>query len=458
MQIHISDNVEVRSDGQKYALIPIKKDENVIKYGFPIGHAKRDIAVGEMVSPENLASNLSGITDWVYSPYNEPEIDKKSGFFSGYKRANGDVGIRNDIWIIPTVGCANSAAKKLAELTGAKAYTHPYGCSQLGGDLETTQKVLSGLIKHPNAGGVLVIGLGCENNEIHLMKAALGDYDESRIRFLILQNCEDEIEEGLKIINELKAIADTDIRTEIPISALRIGVKCGGSDGYSGITANPLVGLVADEFFKYDAKILMTEMPEAFGAEQILLERSDSKESFDAASAMLKGFRQYFIEHGEGVADNPSPGNIAGGISTLEEKSLGCVQKAGKVPLRGALNFGEMPDGKGGLYLVNGPGNDQVAVTNLAASGAHIILFTTGRGTPLCGPVPTLKIATNTPLFNKKPHWMDFNAGEIINGADKTALTNELFDLIIKTAEGEESLGEKNGYEDIAIFKDGVTL
>lgn len=458
MQIHISDNVEVRSDGQKYALIPIKKDENVIKYGFPIGHAKREIAVGEMVSPENLASNLSGITDWVYSPYNEPEIDKKSGFFSGYKRANGDVGIRNDIWIIPTVGCANSAAKKLAELTGAKAYTHPYGCSQLGGDLETTQKVLSGLIKHPNAGGVLVIGLGCENNEIHLMKAALGDYDESRIRFLILQNCEDEIEEGLKIINELKAIADTDIRTEIPISALRIGVKCGGSDGYSGITANPLVGLVADEFFKYDAKILMTEMPEAFGAEQILLERSDSKESFDAASAMLKGFRQYFIEHGEGVADNPSPGNIAGGISTLEEKSLGCVQKAGKVTLRGALNFGEMPDGKGGLYLVNGPGNDQVAVTNLAASGAHIILFTTGRGTPLCGPVPTLKIATNTPLFNKKPHWMDFNAGEIINGADKTALTNELFDLIIKTAEGEESLGEKNGYEDIAIFKDGVTL
>ena len=458
MQIHISDNVEVRSDGQKYALIPIKKDENVIKYGFPIGHAKRDIAGGEMVSPENLASNLSGITDWVYSPYNEPEIDKKSGFFSGYKRANGDVGIRNDIWIIPTVGCANSAAKKLAELTGAKAYTHPYGCSQLGGDLETTQKVLSGLIKHPNAGGVLVIGLGCENNEIHLMKAALGDYDESRIRFLILQNCEDEIEEGLKIINELKAIADTDIRTEIPISALRIGVKCGGSDGYSGITANPLVGLVADEFFKYDAKILMTEMPEAFGAEQILLERSDSKESFDAASAMLKGFRQYFIEHGEGVADNPSPGNIAGGISTLEEKSLGCVQKAGKVTLRGALNFGEMPDGKGGLYLVNGPGNDQVAVTNLAASGAHIILFTTGRGTPLCGPVPTLKIATTTPIFNKKPHWMDFNAGEIINGADKTALTNELFDLIIKTAEGEESLGEKNGYEDIAIFKDGVTL
>ena len=458
MQIHISDNVEVRDDGQKYALTFIKKGENVIKYGFPIGHAKCNINIGEKVSPENLASNLSGLTDWVYTPYSEPEIAKKSGTFLGYKRANGEVGIRNDIWIIPTVGCANAAAKKLAELTGAKAYTHPYGCSQLGGDLETTQKVLAGLIKHPNAGGVLVLGLGCENNEIHLMKAALGDYDESRIRFLILQECEDETEEGLKIINELKAITAADVRTELPISALRIGVKCGGSDGYSGITANPLVGLVADEFFKYDAKILMTEMPEAFGAEQILLERSDSEESFNATSNMLKGFRLYFIDHGEGIADNPSPGNIAGGISTLEEKSLGCVQKAGKVTLRGALNFGEAPNGKGGLYLVNGPGNDQVAVTNLSASGAHVILFTTGRGTPLCGPVPTLKIATNTPLFNKKPHWMDFNAGEIINGADKTALTNDLFDLIIATAEGKLSLGEQNGYDDIAIFKDGVTL
>ncbi len=458
MQIHISDNVEVRDDGHKYALTPIKKDENVIKYGFPIGHSKQDIAVGEKVSPKNLKSNLSGLTDWSYIPYNEPQTPKKEGFFMGYKRANGDVGIRNDIWIIPTVGCANAAAKKLAELTGARAYTHPYGCSQLGGDLETTQKVLAGLIKHPNAGGVLVLGLGCENNEIHLMKAALGDYDEKRIKFLILQDCEDEIEEGLKIITELKAITYTDIRTEIPISALRIGVKCGGSDGYSGITANPLVGLVADRFFEYDAKILMTEMPEAFGAEQILLERSDSKEAFDAASAMLKGFRQYFIDHGEGIADNPSPGNIAGGISTLEEKSLGCVQKAGKVTLRGALNFGESPNGKGGLYLVNGPDNDQVAVTNLSASGAHIILFTTGRGTPLCGPVPTLKIATNSPLFNKKPHWMDFNAGEIINGADKKTLTDRLFNLCIETAEGKISLGEQNGYDDIAIIKDGVTL
>lgn len=458
MQIHILDNVEVRDDGQKYALDLIKMGENVIKYGFPIGHAKCDIAKGEKVSPANLASNLKGITDWQYNPYNEPEIQSKTGTFLGYLRKNGDVGIRNDIWIIPTVGCANAAAKKLADKTGAKAYTHPYGCSQLGGDLKNTQKILSGLIKHPNAGGVLVLGLGCENNEIHLMKAELGEYDETRIKFLILQDCEDEIAEGLKIINELKEIASQDKRTEVSISKLKIGVKCGGSDGYSGITANPLVGLVADKFYQYNAQILMTEMPEAFGAEQILLERSGNLDAFNAASNMLKAFRQYFIDHGEGIADNPSPGNIEGGISTLEEKSLGCVQKAGKVTLRGALDFGEKPAGDGGLYLVNGPGNDQVAVTNLSASGAHIILFTTGRGTPLCGPVPTLKIATNTGLFKKKPHWMDFNAGGIIDGEDKDSLANALFDLCIQTAEGKHSLGEEHGYEDIAIFKDGVTL
>ena len=458
MQIHILDNVEIKDDGQKYALKDIKAGENVIKYGFPIGHAKQDIKFGEKVSPENLKSNLQGLTDWTYTPYTEPKNKKCDGTFLGYQRENGDVGIRNDIWIIPTVGCANAAAKTLATKAEVKAYTHPYGCSQLGDDLKNTQKILSGLINHPNAGGVLVLGLGCENNEIHLMKKSLGDYNKKRVRFLILQDCDDEIAKGLEILRELKAITDADKRLHTPISKLRIGVKCGGSDGYSGITANPLVGLVADEFFKYDAKILMTEMPEAFGAEQILLERSDNKETFDAAANMLKGFRQYFINHGEGIADNPSPGNIAGGISTLEEKSLGCVQKAGKVTLRGAVDFGEIPKGKGGLYLVNGPGNDQVAVTNLAASGAHIILFTTGRGTPLCGPVPTLKIATNTALFNKKPHWMDFNAGEIINGADKSLLTKGLFDLIIETAEGKKSLGEQNGYEDIAIFKDGVTL
>lgn len=458
MQIHSSDNVEVRDDGQKYALKDISVGENVIKYGFPIGSAKRDIKVGERVSPENLRSNLAGMGDWEYLPAATAPTSGKSGSFMGYLRKNGDVGIRNELWIIPTVGCINDVAKSLAAKSGAKALTHPYGCSQLGGDLLTTQKILCGLIRHPNAGGVLVLGLGCEENGIELMKEQLGEYDSERVRFLNIQDCQDEMEEGMKLIKELQELIDTDVRTSVPISKLRIAVKCGGSDGYSGITANPLVGRAMELFAQFGGTVLMTEIPEVFGAEQLLLSRSRSQEVFDNAADMIRAFRKYFIDHGEGISDNPSPGNIAGGISTLEEKSLGCVQKAGNVPLCGALGFGEVPKTDGGLYLVNGPGNDMVAVTNLAASGAHMILFTTGRGTPLSAPVPTLKISTNSPLAAKKPHWIDFDAGVLLGGADMSEQAEKLFDLCRAVADGRPPKSEENGYYDIAIFKDGVTL
>lgn len=458
MRIHPTDNVEVRSDGQKYALSPISAGESVIKYGFPIGYATRDIIIGEKVSPENLRSALSGKGEWTYDPLPTAPLGIKEGSFLGYKRKNGDVGIRNEIWIIPTVGCINDVAKALAAESGAKALTHPYGCSQLGGDLETTRRILAGLIKHPNAAGVLVLGLGCENNTMDGQIAALGDYDSERVRFLNIQDCEDEMAEGLAVINELKALATKDERTEQPLSKLRIAVKCGGSDGYSGITANPLVGRTMELFSEYGSTVLMSELPEVFGAEQLLLSRSRDSAVFHSAARMIQGFRQYFIDHGEGIADNPSPGNIAGGISTLEEKSLGCVQKAGKVVLNGALDFGEAPPTDGGLYLVNGPGNDMVAVTDLAASGAHLILFTTGRGTPMAGPVPTLKISTNTPLAKKKAHWIDFDAGVLLEGTDMDALAKELFDLCISVAEGNGTKSESRGFYDIAIFKDGVTL
>ncbi len=457
MQIHPLDNVEVRNDGQKYALTFIKSGENVIKYGFPIGSAKQDIEKGEQVSPKNIRSNLSGLGGWSYIKSETSDFATQNGYFTAFKRKNGDFGIRNDLWIIPTVGCINDVAKQLAEESGAKALLHPYGCSQLGGDLLTTQKILCGLIKHPNAGGVLVLGLGCENNGIDEMKKVLGEYDTERVRFLNIQDVEDELSTGTQIINELRSIMENDHREPIPLSKLRVAVKCGGSDGYSGITANPLVGRAMDIFSTFGSTVLMTEIPEVFGAEQILLSRSKDKEVFDSVSSMIQAFRQYFIDHGEGIADNPSPGNIAGGISTLEEKSLGCVQKAGKVPLCGALNFGEVPS-DGGLYLVNGPGNDMVAVTNLAASGAHLILFTTGRGTPLSSVVPTLKISTNTPLATKKPHWIDFDAGVLLDGADASELANELFKLCLAVANGAHTKSESNGYYDIAIFKDGVTL
>lgn len=458
MRIHPSDNVEVRADGHKYAITAIKTGENVIKYGFPIGHATKDIAVGDKVSPANLRSNLAGMGDWVYTPAQTVEVGTKSGTFMGYVRENGDVGVRNELFVVPTVGCINDVAKALAEKSGAKALTHPYGCSQLGGDLETTQKILAGLIKHPNVGGVLVLGLGCENNVMVDQKRILGEYDKERVRFLTIQECEDEMAEGLAILSELKELMASDVRTEVPLTKLRVAVKCGGSDGYSGITANPLVGRTMELFAAHGSTVLMSEMPEVFGAEQLLLSFSKDKAAFDSSAAMIRRFRQYFIDHGEGIADNPSPGNIAGGISTLEEKSLGCVQKAGKVPLCGALEFGEIPPADGGLYLVNGPGNDMVAVTNLTASGAHIILFTTGRGTPLSGVVPTMKIATNTALATKKPHWIDYSAGSLMDGADMNELAAGLFDLCLDVANGKETKSEERGYYDIAIFKDGVTL
>ena len=457
MKIHELDNVEVREDGMKYALVPIAKGERVIKYGFPIGCATEDIASGTLVHSHNLRSRLSGTGGWEYRPEALPvELPLESAFL-GYRRKNGDVGIRNELWIVPTVGCANGVAKALAEKTGAKALCHPYGCSQLGGDLETTAKTLAGLVRHPNAGGVLVLGLGCEENHLAHFRAYLGQVDEERVKFLNLQDCEDDMASGLALLNELRETMSHDVREALPLSALRIGIKCGGSDGYSGITANPLVGRVSDRFGRAGATVLMTEVPEVFGAEEILLSRCVDEKVFEEVSGAIRRFRQYFIDHGEGIADNPSPGNVAGGITTLEEKSLGCVQKGGKVPVVGALSVGEKPS-CGGLYLVYGPGNDQVAVTNLAAAGAHMILFTTGRGTPLCGPVPTLKIATNSALASKKASWIDFDAGVLLEGADMEALADTLFARCIACAEGDETCGEKNGYYDIAIFKDGVTL
>ena len=460
MRIHADDTVEVREDGQKYAISAIRKGENVIKYGFPIGHATRDIAVGERVDATNLKSNLSGLGEWQYKPFMSPRFEKKEATFMGYLRADGRVGIRNEIWIVPTVGCAAGVARLMARQAGAdvQAFSHPYGCSQLGGDLLTAQQVLCGLCHHPNAGGVLVLGLGCENNGIDRMKEVLGEYDPKRVRFLNLQDCEDEMESGLAIIEELRAEMASDHRVPVPVSKLVVGVKCGGSDGYSGITANPLVGAVADAFYAYGARVLMTEIPEAFGAEEILLSRAISEAVFEDAASVIRDFRAYFIRHGEGIADNPSPGNIAGGISTLEEKSLGCVQKGGTVPLCGALRYGDRVPEQSGLYLVDGPGNDQVAITNLTAAGAHMILFTTGRGTPLCGPVPTLKIATNSALAQKKKHWIDFDAGVLLDGADMAERADALTALCISVAEGTQSKGETQGYVDIAVFKDGVTL
>lgn len=448
--IHPDDNVRVNlENGHKYAVRDITKGEKIIKYGFPIGIATGDISEGEHVHSHNMKTALSGTQEYTYTPdFRLPE-EEKPQMIKAYIRKNGDIGIRNDIWIIPTVGCINKAAEKIAGLTGAFAFTHPYGCSQLGGDHERTQKILCGLIKHPNAGGVLILGLGCENNNITELKKVLGEYDEERIRFLNAQDYEDEITEGVKIIDELKRIAAKDKRTEVPVSKLKIGLKCGGSDGLSGITANPLCGKITDRLVSMGGTAVLTEVPEMFGAEQILMNRCISEDIFNKAVKLINDYKEYFISHGQPVSENPSPGNKAGGITTLEEKSLGCVQKGGTAPVTAVLDYGNTATEKG-LNLLNGPGNDMVAVTNLTAAGCHLILFTTGRGTPLGAPVPTIKIATNSALREKKKHWIDFDA--------QKGNAEELFDLILQTTDGKETKNEENGYREIAIFKDGVTL
>ena len=458
MQIHKRDNVEVRLDGHKYALSDIKKGENVIKYGSAIGHATCDIKAGEHVHTHNLKTNLSGELEYTYSykDYGVCHIDTDLTF-EGYVRENGDVGIRNEIWIVNTVGCVNKIAQKLSEITGAKYFSHPYGCSQLGDDQEVTQKILCSMINHPNAAGVLVLGLGCENNNIDEMKKLLGKWNEKRVKFLNCQDFDDEIAEGVSIINELKEYASTFKREKIHISRLRFGLKCGGSDGYSGISANPLVGSLCDKIVSFGGSCVLTEVPEMFGAEHLLMERCKTKEIFDKTVSLINNFKAYYTRHNQVIYENPSPGNKAGGITTLEEKSLGCVQKGGLSPVVDVLDYGDKLT-KNGLSLLNGPGNDIVAITNLMASHVHMILFTTGRGTPLGGAVPTVKISTNKSLATKKSNWIDFDASPVLEGKSMSDLTNELLNYIINVASGNQTKNEENDYCEIAIFKDGVTL
>lgn len=467
IKINKNDNVAVEINGEltghKVALCDINQGENIIKYGYPIGKAVCDIRQGEHVHTHNVKTNLSGVLNYTYNPVHIEKQPYKDGTFYGYRRKNGSVGIRNEIWIVNTVGCVNKAAERIARLAnerygdicdGIYTFSHPFGCSQLGDDHFMTQKILKGLVNHSNASGVLVLGLGCENNNIPEFKKILGEYDEDRVKFLICQESEDETEDALEIIGGLCERASREKREQCNISELVIGLKCGGSDGFSGITANPLIGRFSDIIISYGASTVLTEVPEMFGAETILMNRAVNEEVFNKTVKLINEFKQYFINHNQVVYENPSPGNKAGGITTLEDKSLGCVQKSGMSEVCDVIGIGEYVKTKG-LNLLTGPGNDIVAVTNLTASGCHMILFSTGRGTPLGAPVPTVKIATNSELARRKKNWIDFDAGVILDGKDAD---DEFFNYIISVAEGKKTCNEENGFREISIFKDGVTL
>lgn len=455
--------------GHKILINDTPAGTDIIKYGYPIGHAKENLKAGQWVNDENLKTNLSGTLTYEYKPVDEElNIANKNLTFNGYVRKNGEVGIRNEVWIVPTVGCVNGIAEKLANMLSIEtnlegidavhAWHHNYGCSQLSEDHENTRKILRDIVLHPNAGAVLILSLGCENNQPDQFEKLLGDYDKDRIKFLVVQKVQgDEITEGMKILHSLYDIAKKDKRTECPLSELRVGLKCGGSDGFSGITANPLVGEFSDFLVAQGGTSILTEVPEMFGAETILMNRCKNEELFNQTVKLVNDFKEYFLSHGEPVGENPSPGNKAGGISTLEDKALGCTQKCGRAPVSGVLDYGDRLKTKG-LNLLSAPGNDLVASTALASAGCQIVLFTTGRGTPFGTFIPTMKISTNSDLFRNKPNWIDFNAGELVDGTDMKSLLSKFISKIISVANGEETCNEKNGYREISIFKNGVTL
>lgn len=470
--IYVDDQkIELQEDiqaGHKIAIQNITTNQDVIKYGNPIGFALKDIKIGDHVHVQNIKTKLTNCIEYEYKPQiNDLAIKASNKTFKGYKRKNGDTGIRNELWIIPTVGCVNGQANAIVKLfkqqhpsrkiENIHVFGHNYGCSQLGDDHNNTRTVLGNMIKHPNAGGVLVLGLGCENNQISKLKESLGEYDESRVRFLISQDVEDEIEEGIKLVEELYNAMQTDERTNCSISDLKIGLKCGGSDGFSGITANPLLGIFSDLLIANGGSTILTEVPEMFGAEHILMKRAENREVFDKTVALINDFKEYFIKHNQPIYENPSPGNKAGGISTLEDKSLGCTQKGGSAKIVDVLKYGE-PIQKNGLNLLSSPGNDLVAASALGFSGCQMVLFTTGRGTPFGSFIPTMKISTNSDLAKRKPHWIDFNAGSLLETNNMNNLSDEFFDYIIAVANGLELNHEKTDFREIAIFKTGVTL
>ena len=452
--------------GHKMAICDIPAGEEVIKYGYRIGNAKEDIRAGAWVHTHNLKTALGDLLGYQYEPVEVEEKRTEDVTFMGFKRPDGKVGVRNEIWIVPTVGCVNNVATAIARQANrfvkgtveeVIAFPHPYGCSQMGDDQEHTRQILADLINHPNAGGVLVLGLGCENSNIDVLKNYIGDYDENRVRFLVAQECEDEIAEAVEVVKELIEYASDFRREPVSVSRLVIGMKCGGSDGVSGITANPLVGRFSDTLISKGGTTILTEVPEMFGAETILMNRCADRELFDKTVELINDFKNYFKSHNQTIYENPSPGNKKGGISTLEDKSLGCTQKSGSAKVKGVLRYGETVK-TAGLNLLSAPGNDLVAATALAAAGAQIVLFTTGRGTPFASPVPTVKIATNSTLAGRKKNWIDFNAGVLVEDRSMEEETAKLFAYVVEVASGRKVCSEETGFHDMAIFKQGVTL
>ncbi|KZK88575.1 Altronate dehydratase [Pseudovibrio sp. Ad46] len=455
--------------GHKIARIDIAEGEHVIKYGASIGRARSAIKCGEHIHSHNLKTGLRTDEIYTYSGAPEQSVEElEIPQIMAFERVNGNIGIRNDLWIVPLVGCVNGVAQAVArQFEGSKdlpdgtqvtVLAHPFGCSQLGNDHINTRTILQNLVMHPNAGGVLVMGLGCENNTLAEFLEGLEIPDPSRLRCMVAQDTENEIETAYCHLQDLAGNLLSDRRVPVGADRLRIGLKCGGSDGFSGITANPLLGALSDWLCSRGGTTVLTEVPEMFGAERILMRRAENQSVFAGIVSLINDFKQYYIDHDQPIYENPSPGNKDGGITTLEEKSLGCTQKAGTSIVTDVLRYQNRLS-KAGLNLLEAPGNDGTAITSLAAAGCHMVLFTTGRGNPLGTVIPTVKVASNSEIADRKRHWIDFSAGTLVHDdTDMDDVCSGFADYLMQVAGGKQTLNEINRMQEIVIFKTGVTL
>jgi len=377
---------------------------------------------------------------------------------SGYERPDGSTGFRNHLLVLPSVVCSAEAANRIAAALGAATFYNPYGCAQLGADREITERTLTGMALNPNVGAVIVVGLGCETvrpEKIADRVAASG----KPVELVVIQEVggfEKAVERGVEVGRRLLSELSKQSRRSTDFSSLTLGVKCGGSDATSGIVANPVVGMVADMVVDLGGRVVFGETPEAIGAEHILASRASSREVAEKILAAVKAWEERALALGVDLRGaQPTPGNIEGGITTIEEKSLGAIRKSGSRPIRGFLEYAERVPKESGVYMMDTPGFDVETVTGLAAGGAQAVIFTTGRGSPLGSPIaPVIKVTANPRTASVLRDMIDFDAsGAITEGTPLESLARELFKLLVEVLNGRKTVSEARWHREFGIFK-----
>lgn len=454
--------------GHKVAVRPIPAGEPIRKFGQIIGFAGTDIAPGDWVHEHNVAMGGDFDRDYAFASDARPSEGLRAtevpAFFDGFRRADGRAGTRNYIGILSSVNCSATVVDYIADhalrsgmlddhpgIDGIVALPHGQGCGMASGgeSFDLLARTQWGYASHPNFAAVLLVGLGCEVFQIARLKDTYGIAEGDHFQSLTIQETggtRRSIDEGLSRLRDLLPTAARARREPMPASELTLALQCGGSDGYSSLTANPALGVAADTLVRHGGTAILSETPEIYGAEHLLTRRAETPEIGRRIVALIDWWRDYTTRNGGEMNNNPSPGNKAGGLTTILEKSLGAVAKGGTSTLRGVYRYAERIDRKGFVYM-DTPGYDPVAATGQVAGGANVLCFTTGRGSAYgCKPVPSIKLATNTPLFKRMEGDMDINCGDIVDGVPLEEKGAEIFAAILSTASGRRTKSEDLGY------------